>query len=137
MKINQLFRVTVPNELFFKLYRAFGYTELTEDYMFCKSDLERLEIVDKMSEYKDELCQYYIPCKAKLYLTNITINKCITIFRQILRLNNIVLMSRQKYIKHKKTTFYYIKMHHSANEESLDNLHHMRVNNNYMVLNFS
>ena len=135
MKINQLFRANVPNELFLKICGSFGY--INKDYMFCKNDLAKLETVKKISDYKDELCQYYIPCKAKLYLTNINLNKCITIFRQILRLNSMHLMSRQKYIKHKKTTFYSIKIDDKNIESDITGIHAMKVNNNHMVLSFS
>lgn len=132
-KILQLFRVKITNELFMKVYKCFGYTQLNQEYMFCKADLEKLNTLTAMLELKDELCQYYIPCKAKLYLSNLDVNKCITVFRQILKLYNIMLTSKQKYIKHKKTTFYSLKL---ANDPSIEN-HHMTVNNNHLVLTFS
>ena len=133
-KIRQLFRVKITNELFSIVSQAFGYTGLLQcDYMFCKADLERINTLEKVQELKDELCQYYIPCKAKLYLTNLDVNKCITIFRQILKLFNILLISKQKYIKHKKTTFYSIK--HELNEHI--DIHGMHVNNEPLVLIFS
>lgn len=107
---------------------------LNVDYTFSKVDLERLNTVARVNEMKDELAQYYIPCKAKLYLSNMNELKCITIFRQILRLNNIVLISRQRYIKHKKITFYGIKFEKDPNEEAS---HVMKVSNNHVLLTFS
>jgi hypothetical protein len=133
MKIKQLYRAMVPNELFVRVYKCFGYEVLVEDYTFCKADLQRLETVNKMSEIRDELCQYYIPCKAKLYLTSMNVSKCITILRQLLRLYNIALLSKQRYIRHKKTTFYSIRF--SENNEDSD-INHMRVENNHMVVHF-
>ena len=138
MKINQLFRVNIPNELFIKLCKAFDFNNLDDEFVFCKADLVRINTLNKINELKDELCQYYIPCKAKLYLTNLTVSKCITIFRQILRLNNMVLISHQKYVKHKKTTFYTIK--HNiliSNNDILNENHIMKVTNNHLVVNFS
>lgn len=137
MKIHQLFRANVPNELFIKICASFGYSPSMPEYTFCKVDLERLCTVDRVNEHKDELCQYYIPCKAKLYLTNITLSKCITVFRQILRLNNMVLISFQKYIKHKKTTFYCVKRDRASEEESTNEPHGMKVDNRHLVLSFS
>ena len=134
MKIQQLYKAVVPNDLFIRVYKCFGYEILNEDYSFCKADLERLETVNKINNLKEELCQYYIPCKAKLYLTHLNISKCITIFRQLLRLNNINTLSKQKYVRHKKTTFYSIQF--DTNHIDNSDLNHMRVDNNHMVLQF-
>lgn len=135
MKINQLFRSNVPNDLFSKIYRCFGYETLNIDYMFSKIELDRLNTVGKMNEIKDELTQYYIPCKAKMYLSNLNLLKCITVFRQVLRLNHVSLISKQRYIKNKKMTFYSIKFDYQQDEE--EKLNGMRVNNAHLVINFS
>ena len=132
MKINQLFKAIIPDELFERLYRAFGYTEITEEYMFSKSDLTRVNTVVTMNSLKDELIQYYLPCKAKIYINNLNINKCITIFRQVVRLFGMVLISKQKYIRHKKCTLYYI----CKNKEDSEDVHNMRVNHNNVVITF-
>lgn len=137
MKIHQLFRANVPNELFIKICACFGYIASMSEYTFCKAELDRLGTVELLNGHKDELCQYYIPCKAKLYLTNITLSKCITIFRQILRLNNMVLISFQKYIKHKKTTFYCVKKERTDESDAPAEPHGMKVDNRHLVLNFS
>ena len=134
MKINQLFRANVPSDLFIKLHRCFGYEALNQEYMFSKVELDKLDTVNRVNNLKEELCQYYIPCKAKLYLSNMSELKCITVFRQILRLFNINLISRQKYIKHKKITFYSIKFDNGHKDE---HIHAMRVNQNHLVLTFS
>jgi hypothetical protein len=137
MKIFQLFRVNIPSEIFYKICDCFGFdgSQLNPEYSFCKNDLIKIDTLNNLLQYKDELCQYYIPCKAKLYLSNLNINKCITIFRQILRLNNMMLVSRQRYIKYKKTTFYSIKKE-AVSEENVE-IHSMKVNNNHLVLSFS
>lgn len=140
MKINQLFKINVPYELFIKLCNAFGFTNLSEDYTFSKLDLDRINTLEMVNNLKDELYQYYIPCKAKLYLANLDLNKCITLFRQILRLNNKALTSRQKYIKHKKITFYIIKKNNDNEDSDADNMRdnqHMVVNNDHVILSFS
>jgi hypothetical protein len=133
-KINQLYRAAIPYDLFVKLYRCFGYETLNIEYSFNKLDLEHLDTIKRVGELKDELSQFYIPCKAKLYLSNLNELKCITVFRQVLRLNNISLISKQKYIKHKKVTFYSIKFDSDIREE---HLHTMKVNNNHLFVSFS
>lgn len=130
----QLYRSSVPNDLFVRVYQCFGYEKLNQEYMFSKADLERLNTVENMIVLRNELCQYYIPCKAKLYLSNLNELKCITVFRQLLRLNNIVLVSKQKYVKHKKITFYSIQF---EKNEKHDICHSMKVNNGYTILSFS
>lgn len=135
MKINQLFRSNVPMDLFNKIYKCFGYESLNIEYMFSKTDLDRLNTVGKMNDLKDELTQYYIPCKAKMYLSSLNQLKCITVFRQILRLNHISLISRQRYIKNKKMTFYSIRFDYNQNED--ERLHGLRVNNSHLIISFS
>jgi hypothetical protein len=129
-KIRQLFKATIPEELFVKLYTCFGYQNIFDDYMFSKSDLVRLNTVDKVNFIKEEILQYYLPCKAKLYLTDININKCITIFRQIVRLFNLALLSKQKYVKHKKTTLYFI----TQIQKDQKDIHGVKVDNHDSVL---
>ena len=138
MKINQLFRVNIPNELFIKLCKSFDFYDLANEFIFCKADLIRINTLSKINDLKDELCQYYIPCKAKLYLANLNVSKCITIFRQILRLNNMVLISHQKYVKHKKTTFYTIKHNIVISNDDISHENHiMKVTNNHLIVTFS
>ena len=132
MKINQLFKAIIPDDLFEKLYKAFGYNELLEEYMFSKNDLLRLNTVAIVNTIKDELIQYYLPCKAKVYIINLDLNKCITIFRQVVRLFGMVLISKQKYIRHKKCTMYYI-CKSKADEIELRNMH---VNHQHISINF-
>ena len=56
----------------------------------------------------EELLRYYIPCKAKIYLLNIDEKRCITILRQFLKVHNYTLMSKEKYVKGKKSLFYQV-----------------------------
>ena len=61
-----------------------------------------------MNEMYDELLRYYIPCKAKKYLTDLNEKKCITILRQFLKMQNHTLMSKEKYVNGKKILFYQV-----------------------------
>ena len=49
-----------------------------------------------------QLRQYYLPCKHKTFLDNITNKKLITIARQILKLHQYDLASIEKTINNKK-----------------------------------
>ena len=61
-----------------------------------------------MGEIVEELKKYYLPCKSKLYLLSLNEKKCITILRQLLKVHNYTLMSKEKYIKGKKSLFYQV-----------------------------
>ena len=108
MKIHQLFKEKIPEELFTDIIRKFNIQNLQEITCFSKQDLVNIDIVSQMEQIKHSLWPYYLPCKAKIYLENLNINKCITILRQVLKLYQMKLESKQKYIKYKKTTVYYI-----------------------------
>ena len=56
----------------------------------------------------DELANYYLPCKANIYLKNITLKRCIVILRQFLKCHNYNLYSKEKFIKGVKYLIYYI-----------------------------
>ena len=57
---------------------------------------------------RDLLEEYYLPCKKKVYLDNLTLKKCITILRQLVKLYDYILKSNEKYIKGEKIIIYYI-----------------------------
>ena len=132
MKINQLFKSPLPDDLFKKILTSFGYENVTDDHSFSKVDLEKWSTVDKFVELKEELSKYYLPCKAKLYLTKLDENKVITVFRQILRLNGLALASKQKYIKQRKTTIYYVQKK-GSDEKALYNI---KIDNEHKVISF-
>jgi hypothetical protein len=108
MKINQLFRERVPEELLERVAKCFGLQSIHDTTLFCKTDLERHESCNKVIYMLDEIRHYYLPCKARMYLTEMDEGKCITSFRQMLRLHNLNLRSIQKYVNYKKVTYYFI-----------------------------
>lgn len=136
MKINQLFKTPIPEELLINLLKCFGYDDLNfnEERSFCKFDLDRLRTIEKVSQLKDEISKYYLPCKSKVYLSSLDDKKCITILRQILRLYNYTLLSKQKYIKQKKTTFYVVQK--KTNEHGI--MHPiLKIDNEKTVITFT
>ena len=79
------------------------------NFHFTKEDLENLNIVDKINEIKEKLEIYYLPCKAKMYLKDLTEKKCITILRQFLKYIDYNLKMKEKYIRYKKLFIFYRK----------------------------
>lgn len=129
MKIYQLFKEKVPEDIFNRLMGLFEFPNGTEPNTFSKQDLINIDIVRKMEELKSIITPYYLPCKAKIYLEDLNVSKCITILRQILKLYQMKLESRQKYIKYKKTTVYYISKHNPTTP-------HIKVDNHSSTLEF-
>ena len=96
---NQLFKTNPPEDLCLEVVKAFGLQGFDDVTNFSKKDLEVLGTVNKLYELKPKLEEYYIPCKAKLYVNNIDHKRAITILRQFLKTQNYTLSSKEKYIK--------------------------------------
>lgn len=105
---NQLFLKKPEKELILEILKLFGINGLDDNNYFTKKKLDELNTVDKIKEYKTKLSIYYIPCKSKLYLENITTSRTIVILRQLLRQYDYKLISKEKYIDKTKQLLYYI-----------------------------
>ena len=105
---NQLFRVSPNIEITERLLVNFGIKGLDDNHSFTRENLSDLNTVKNINGMHNELVRYYIPCKAKRYLTDLNEKKCITILRQFLKIQNYTLMSKDKYIDGKKILFYQV-----------------------------
>ena len=105
---NQLFKTNPPEELCLKVLKAFGLESFDDVTNFSKKDIEIMGTVKKLYELKSELEEYYIPCKARTYLNDITPKNSITILRQILRCVNRTVSSKEKYVRASKFVVYQI-----------------------------
>tara|TARA_Y100001936_G_C15893881_1_gene569503 strand:+ start:21 stop:416 length:396 start_codon:yes stop_codon:yes gene_type:complete len=105
---NQLFKVSPNIQITEKILENFGIKGMDDNHSFTRENLSDLNTVDNINNMYDELIRYYIPCKGKKYLTDLNEKKCITILRQFLKILNYTLMSKEKYIKGKKTLFYQV-----------------------------
>jgi hypothetical protein len=108
MKINQLFVKDVTIDVFMKVIECFGLTGLSDRRFFSKIDMQRNETVRKLTLLVPELRDYYLPCKAKLYLNSVTEKRAITIFKQLLKLFSHVLLSRERNSRHRKIILYQV-----------------------------
>jgi hypothetical protein len=105
---NQLFKVSPNIEIAEKILDNFGIKGLDDNHSFTRDNLSDLDTVNSINEMYDELVRYYIPCKAKKYLTELNEKKCITVLRQFLKMQNYTLMSKEKYVEGKKILFYQV-----------------------------
>ena len=108
MPINQLFR-TIPDRAFtIELLNLYGIDDFTDTHFFTKNDLDKLDTLHKLNKIKNRLDDYYIPCKSKTYLQDITLKRCIVILRHFLKCHNYNIHSKEKFIKGVKYTTYRI-----------------------------
>jgi len=130
MKIHQLFRENVSEDVILKIIRAFGLHDMNDTSFFCKNDLIKHDTANKIIALKDELEMFYLPCKARYYLNDIDHKKCITILRQTLRLYGLKLHTQQKYIQSKKLTFYNL----TRENKNRENPGNIRVTNDVKTI---
>ena len=111
----QLFQQIPDNNFLLKFLNCFGIKDLEDSKEFSKCDLLDLQIIIKIENLIPELVLYYLPCKYNMFLNNITINKCITILRQILRLFDHHLKKREHVHNKKKSIYYHIEQINNKN----------------------
>jgi hypothetical protein len=108
MPINQLFKNMPERSFVITLINLYGIEDFDDDKYFTKKTLEKLNTIEKINDIRDKLSEYYIDCKSKTYLTDITLKRCIVILRQFLRCHGYTLFSKEKFIKGEKQTIYKI-----------------------------
>jgi hypothetical protein len=109
--INQLFSKIPDREIILEILNAFGIQNLNNiDQPFNKKDLDKRKTVEKMQKIKNKLEEYYIPCKAKIYLKKKLTNRSImTILRQFIKNEGYFINYWETYVDGVKTTYYQIK----------------------------
>tara|TARA_B100000700_G_C14420815_1_gene568053 strand:+ start:64 stop:453 length:390 start_codon:yes stop_codon:yes gene_type:complete len=108
MPVNQLFRTMPDRSFVISLLNLYGIEDFNDTRYFTRENLETLNTAEELKEIVDKLRNYYIPCKAKTYLEEITIPRSIVILRQFLKCHGYTLFSKEKFIKSKKHTIYKI-----------------------------
>ena len=103
---HQLFKKIPPKEIVIKLLNCFGFNDLNDKRCICKKYFKRLNVIENVQQLIPTLKKYYLPCKAKAYLTLLDNNSVLTILRQLLRPYKYVIVSREKYINGEKLINY-------------------------------
>ena len=122
MVINQLFISKPPLELVHSLIHGFGFKKLNDKKEFCYLDMDRLKTLEVFHKLENDLCKYYLPCKKKIYFNDIktlTNKEAITILKQLLKIHDYDLNSREKFIKGTKYSVYKI----ITKQDKMFNLH--------------
>lgn len=132
MKINQLFVKHVDLDMMNEVLKCFNLMSLLDQRMFCKYDMVEYGTVCKLNAIKESLTQYYIPCKSRLYLENLTEKKAITVLKQLLRLHSYKLWCKEKNYHHKKIIFYQL-----VSETFREDPTSMRYTHEHNVISFN
>lgn len=107
MSKNQLFRKIPHHNIVIKIMNIYGLEDFEDRHFFSRKDLENIKCIDYLNQnIKDLLSEYYLPCKARTYLNEINTKNAITILRQIVRLYDYNISSKEKYIKGDKFIIY-------------------------------
>lgn len=111
MVLNQLFISKPPIELVIQILKGFGVKNINNKKEFSYIDMNKLNTLLTFHNLENELNKYYIPCKKKIYfedIKNLTNKEAITILRQLLKIHNYDLYSKEKFIKGVKYSIYNI-----------------------------
>jgi hypothetical protein len=103
MLIHQLFK-NIPDVIFInRLAAAFGLKDIN-DYSTDISilSMENAQTVKRINDMNYEIGNYYIQCKRDKYVGDWTPKKCITMFRQFLKIFNYSLVYKERFINGKK-----------------------------------
>ena len=106
MKKNQLFKINPDKEIVITILNTFGLKGFQDTNYFTKQTLDELNTAQELTNIIDDINIYYLPCKAKIYTTNIDTKRCITILRHFLKIHNYTLISKEKYINGTKMSVY-------------------------------
>ena len=106
MNKNQLFKKLPPIDLFERLVKIYGLTDINDCRKFTKDHLIKNKTLEKIEGLREELEEYYLPCKTTKYLTDLDEKKLITILRQIAKIFDYHVISNEKYLNSKKVLQY-------------------------------
>ncbi len=134
MSLNQLFLRKPPLDLFMKILKNCTIDSLNSNVYFSLNILENNNSIIKSKLLLDELSEYYLPCKKKVYFNDITNRKLITIIKQVLRLYDYKLQSNEKYSNSKKYILYQIIPKDAKVKKTRKNMH--KISNERVVLKF-
>lgn len=108
VRINQLFRREAPIEIARSLARVVGLKDLNDTSYFTKYDVRRMDAMTRVKPICDKLHEYYLPCKARMYLDRDPMSEraVIVIMKQVLRLHNYSIKAMERNFGNKKIMVY-------------------------------
>lgn len=101
----RLFRVTPPKELVIEILQHLRLLGLHDLRWFTREELN----LDTLDEWLPLLEPYYIPCKARRFLSEMDATRIVTIVRHILQPHGYELHTQERMYKTSKATLYQIQ----------------------------
>jgi len=108
MTINQLFFRKTPMDLLLKLLKNCSINSLDSNVQISLKSLDLNNALIKSKLILDDISDYYLPCKKKIYFNELDNKKLITIIKQLLKLYDYKFQSKEKYSQGRKYTVYQI-----------------------------
>ena len=105
-KKDQNFKKKPDLKIIQPILETFGLDNLEDDRFFTKEHMKEIKTIENMIDLYENLEEYYLPCKSKIYLKDLTEKKCITILRQFVKNYNYKVIGIEKSIKGNKQTTY-------------------------------
>ena len=105
-KKDQNFKKKPDLKIIQPILETFGLDNLEDDRFFTKEHMKEIKTIESINNIKEKLEEYYLPCKSKIYLKDLTEKKCITILRQFVKNYNYKVIGIEKSIKGNKQTTY-------------------------------
>ena len=112
MKFFQLFRKPVDRGIVEDVLRScVDLRDIDDHRCFRTSDLVRNRSTERLIEHGDRLREYYLPCKAEMYLGSgeMTPARLLTVLRQLLRAVDRKLVNVPVYENAKKVSTYSVR----------------------------
>ena len=116
---DQIFKNKPVDEIIDLVLKCFGLKNINDKKYFSRIDLKKINTINKINNIKLELNKYYLPCKSKIYLNNLTEKKTITILRHFIKYKNYKLISREKYMNKTKIIIYQLIKNEDINYKPL------------------
>jgi hypothetical protein len=108
MVVNQLFIEKPPIDFVNKYVKTFGLNDINDSTEFTTLDILCRNTIIQIQHLQPELIDLYLPCKKDIYVSELTTKNIITILRQLVKLYDKDICSREKFIKGTKYLAYRI-----------------------------
>jgi len=114
-------------ELCLLVMGAFGLTGFDDIRCFTRKDMEIRGTITKLHDLLPIITSYYLPCKARSYLSDLNCKNGVTVLRHFVRIFGYKVHSKEKYIKGEKIVMYNVK---NINQETSMRLAYNKKNGN-------
>lgn len=107
MSLFQLFKKKPSDDIIKEVLAITGFNSLEEPKEISRLQLSNPEVIKKYLKLQPDIAKYYIPCKAKVYITEEpTAKNIITIIRHLLKTRSYIVKAQEKYQSGQKIVFY-------------------------------